>query len=96
MYRWLLPFILAALCTGPARADCELPYAPPELRARLLAFHHANELRRAQEQAYREAAGSFPGSAGPTCEDARRARGCGRPPAPAADRPGPHRPGSAR
>jgi hypothetical protein len=46
----LLLILSLLLASGPARADCELLYAPPELRARLLAFHHANELRRAREQ----------------------------------------------
>ena len=33
----------------PAHADCELLYAPPAVRARLLAFHYANEMRRERE-----------------------------------------------
>jgi len=48
------PFLFLALAgmlaSGPLRADCELLYAPPEVRARLLAFHYTNELRRAREQ----------------------------------------------
>ncbi|MCX7514057.1 hypothetical protein [Frateuria sp. STR12] len=56
MSRLPLTFALAALLTaaGPARADCDLLYAPPQIRARLLAFHHANELRRAQERKARD------------------------------------------
>ncbi|MGN2247948.1 hypothetical protein ACFWZ3_14785 [Frateuria sp. GZRR35] len=49
--------LLALACTlacGTARADCELLYAPPDIRARLMAFHHANELRRAREQLHRK------------------------------------------
>ncbi|AIF46027.1 hypothetical protein [Dyella japonica] len=32
-------FLVSALM-GSAHADCELPYAPPEVRAALLSFHH--------------------------------------------------------
>ncbi|UGB38634.1 hypothetical protein [Frateuria soli] len=51
----LLLALACALACGTARADCELLYAPPEIRARLLAFHHATELRRAREQARHDA-----------------------------------------
>lgn len=37
------------LAVDPLRADCELRYAPSELRAKALAFHDANESRRAAE-----------------------------------------------
>lgn len=47
-----LLILATVLASGPVRADCELLYAPAETRARLLAFHHANELRRAREQAH--------------------------------------------
>jgi len=43
--------LAAMLHAVPARADCELLYAPAQIRARLLAFHYANEQRRAQERA---------------------------------------------
>lgn len=53
MPRLLLLLALAGmLASGPLRADCELLYAPPEIRDRLLAFHYTNELRRARERAY--------------------------------------------
>lgn len=43
---WLLVALLAA---SPTHADCELLYAPPNIRAKTLAFHYANEQRRARE-----------------------------------------------
>ena len=49
-YRVLL-LAIAVLAARPARADCELLYAPPAVRARLLAFHYANETRRERERA---------------------------------------------
>lgn len=51
----LLLGLACTLACGTVRADCELLYAPPEIRARLLAFHYANELRRAREQAHHDA-----------------------------------------
>lgn len=54
----LLLIVAAVLASGPVRADCELLYAPAETRARLLAFHHVNELRRAREQAHAITAGT--------------------------------------
>lgn len=50
-----LPFtrlcVLAALAMAqPLHADCELLFAPAGIRARALAFHHANEQRRTAEQ----------------------------------------------
>lgn len=42
--------VLAALAVvPPLHADCELLFAPANVRARALAFHHANEQRRAAE-----------------------------------------------
>ena len=68
----LLPLALAAvLHAATARADCELLYAPPELRARLLAFHYANELRRAQERTAYPPSQSAP----PPRPDGRRTHG---------------------
>lgn len=52
MPRTLLLLVLAIVLASRARADCELQYAPPDIRARLLAFHYANELRRARELAH--------------------------------------------
>jgi len=43
--------LASTLASVPAHADCELLYAPPQTRARMLAFHYANELRRARERA---------------------------------------------
>ena len=61
MPRSFLPLALVALLAAqPARADCELLYAPPQVRARLLAFHHANELRRARQPARHETAAAAP------------------------------------
>jgi hypothetical protein len=57
MSRRSLLLALALLpAAGPVCADCELLYAPPELRTRLLAFHHASELRRARHRAGGDAA----------------------------------------
>jgi hypothetical protein len=49
-----LPFtrlcVIAALATvHPLHADCELLFAPADIRARALAFHHAGEQRRTLE-----------------------------------------------
>ncbi|MGN2254425.1 hypothetical protein ACFWZ4_13685 [Frateuria sp. GZRe12] len=51
MSRPLLLLVLAGMfVSGSLRADCELLYASPEVRTRLLAFHYTNELRRARER----------------------------------------------
>lgn len=75
MPRPLLLLALACmLASGPLRADCELLYAPPEVRARLLAFHYTNELRRA-------GAGAPPGgrrSQIATCQDGAWSRRPGK------------------
>lgn len=42
--------ILAITAAGSAHADCELPYAPPEVRAAALAFHHRTDERRGVKQ----------------------------------------------
>lgn len=60
-HRLLLLLALPAMLAGrPARADCELLYAPPDIRTRLLAFHHANEQRRAEEHAKSATADAAP------------------------------------
>jgi hypothetical protein len=66
--------LAAVLRTAPVRADCELLYAPPEIRARLLAFHYANEQRRAQERAAHDTP-----SAPPPAPARQRTRGPQRP-----------------
>lgn len=71
---WLL-IALAGAAPG-ARADCELLYAPPGVRARLLAFHHATETRRAQEHRDRHAGVLRRGA--PTRPDTAPARRSGR------------------
>lgn len=58
----VVPVMLAAPL---ARADCELLYAPPQIRARLLAFHYANEQRRAGEHAKAVAAAALDRTARP-------------------------------
>lgn len=60
--RRVLLFAWLMLCLASrAHADCELLYAPPEVRARLLAFHYANEQRRASEHG-KHAGTPVPGS----------------------------------
>lgn len=66
-----LPLMLG---TPPARADCELLYAPPQLRARLFAFHHANEQRRAREAATQGVPGAARAGADRRAPTARRPR----------------------
>lgn len=51
---FLLLALAGMLASGPLRADCELLYASPEVRARLLAFHYTNALRRAREQEHHQ------------------------------------------
>lgn len=49
--RRTLPLVLVLIVSVACRAhaDCKLPYAPPAIRARLLGFHYANEMRRERE-----------------------------------------------
>lgn len=38
--RYLLGGFILVAALGNARADCELPFAPKEIRAKMLAFHY--------------------------------------------------------